>query len=350
VRSVVAIDFRPTAQSEAATLSEFLGRMFQLDPGTSFLAEGHMRWKYWSDRPDWDGPRSFTARHNGAIVAHAGAWPVGVRIPGQVVPAVHVIDWAANPDYPGAGIRLLRHIGAKVRVMIATGGTEITRRILPVIGFRPHGERCEFARPVRPLGQALTTGERDWRLPARLLRNTLWHLSSPLSLPRGWSAPSLDPEDVPERLWPQPSPATAVTARDAGFYRYALNEPSARHALYGVEKRGELVGYFCLVFAPHVARIADLWLPSTNVEDWCASFRTAAVVAAREKGIYEVSAWASTALGKEALVRAGFRLRERAAVSVFGDVRILEGRTLHVQMLDCDAGFLSDDAGSYLTC
>ncbi len=347
---MVPIDVRPTAQREAAALSEFLGRMFRFDAGASFLAERHMRWKYWSDRPDWDGPRSFTARHNGAIVAHAAAWPVRVRIPGQVVPAVHVIDWVANPDYPGAGIRLLRHIGAKVHVMIATGGSEITRRILPVIGFRPHGERYGFARPVRPLGQAVTTGERDWRLPARLLRNTLWRLSLPLSLPRGWSAPPLDPEEVPERLWPQPSPATAVTARDAGFYRYALNAPSPRHALYGLEKRGELVGYFCLVFAPHVARIADLWLPSTNVEDWCASFRTAAVVAAREKDVYEVSAWASTALGKDGLVRAGFRLCERAAVSLFGDARILEGRTLHVQMLDSDAGFLSGEAASYLTC
>jgi hypothetical protein len=324
--------------------------MFRFDAGASFLSERHMRWKYWSDRPDWDGPRSFAARHNGAIVAHAAAWPVRVRIPDQVVPAVHVIDWAANPDYPGAGIRLLRHIGAKVRVMIATGGTEIARRILPVIGFRPHGDLYRFARPVRPFGQALTTAERDWRLPARLVRNTLCRLSPPLSLPRGWLAPPLGPEEVPERLWPQPSPATAVTARDAGFYRYALNAPAARHALYGLEKRGESVGYFCLVFAPHVARIADLWLPSTNVEDWCAGFRTATVVAAREKGVYEVSAWASTALGKEGLVRAGFRLGECAVVSLFGDDRILAGRTLHVQMLDCDAGFLSGEAASYLTC
>jgi hypothetical protein len=37
-------------------------------------------------------------------------------------------------------------------------------------------------------------------------------------------------------------------------------------------------------------------------------------------------------------------------VSLFGDVRILEGRTVHVQMLDSDAGFLSEQAVSYLTC
>jgi hypothetical protein len=347
---VKTIDFRPTTPSDATALSDFLGRMFQLRPGASFPAEKHMAWKYWSARPDWEGSRSFTARHDGAIVAHAAAWPVRVRVPGQIVPAVHVIDWAADPEYPGAGIWLLRQIGAKVRVMIATGGSVITRRVLPVIGFHPHGELYGFARPVRPLRQALTTGERDWRLPARLLRNTFWRLSPTLSLPQGWSAPTLAPEEVPEELWPEPSAATAVTARDTGFYRYVLNSPSTRHALYGLERHRELVGYFCLAFTPHVARIADLWLPSTRVEDWCAGFQTAAVVAAREKEVYEVSAWTSTALGKAALVRAGFRLRESSALSLFGDARILEGRTLHVQMVDSDAGFLSGGAASYLTC
>jgi hypothetical protein len=140
-----------------------------------------------------------------------------------------------------------------------------------------------------------------------------------------------------------------VTARDAGLYRYVVDSPSTRHVLFGLEKSGELAGYFCLAFAPHVARIADLWLPSTRVEDWCAGFRTAAVLAARKRDVHEVSAWASTALGKDALGRAGFHVRARATVSVFGDRKILEGRTLHAQMLDCDESFLSGKGAAYLT-
>jgi hypothetical protein len=63
-----------------------------------------------------------------------------------------------------------------------------------------------------------------------------------------------------------------------------------------------------------------------------------------------VSAWASTAIGRVALYQAGFRLRDRSALSVFGDAEVLGGRELHVQMLDCDASFLSADQGvSYLT-
>jgi hypothetical protein len=343
------IDFRPTTPDESAALSDFLVRKLRLHAGASLVAENHMRWKYWSLRDDWTGSRSFTARHDGAIVAHAAAWPVRVRVPGQVVSAAHLIDWAADPEYPGAGTWLLRQIRATGRLMIATGGSETTRRILPVIGFRPYGELDWFARPVRPLGQALTSAESSWRRPARLLRNTLWRVSPPLSLPRGWSASPLAPEEVPERLWPQPSPAVAVTARDTGLYRYFVDCPSARHLLFGLEKGRELVGYCCLAFTPHVARIADLWLPSPDVDDWCAGFRTAAVLAAREKDVYEISAWASTPLGNEGLGRAGFRLRDRSSVSVFGDARLLEGRKLHVQMLDCDASFLSGETVSYLT-
>ena len=165
----MAIDFQPTRPCDAAALSDFLRRTFQLGAGAPFLAERHMGWKYWSNRPDWDGPRSFTAREGGAIVAHAAAWPVRVCVPGQVIPAVHLIDWAADPRYPGAGVWLLRQIGARVRLMIGTGGSEITRRVLPVIGFRPHAELGWFARPLRPLARARTTAENRAR-PGSLRR------------------------------------------------------------------------------------------------------------------------------------------------------------------------------------
>jgi len=345
----VKIDLQPTAPCDAAALSAFLGRMFHVRPGAPFLAEEYMTWKYWSHRPDWIGSRGCAARHDGAIVGHAAAWPVRLRIPGRLIPAVHVIDWAADPKYPGAGVWLLREITSKVESAIATGGSDITRRLLPAIGFRPHSEIGWFARPVRPLGQALTSSRRDWTVPARLLRNAWWSLLPLRWLPRGWSAAPLAPSEVPEQLWPQPSAETAVTARDAAFYQFFVGSPSARHALYGLRRDGGLIGYFCLAFAPHVARIADLWLPSVSVADWCAGFRTAAAVAARFEDVCEVSAWASTALGKESLVRAGFRLRDRLPVSFFGNPAILERRELHVQMLDCDASFLSVEDTPYLT-
>jgi len=345
----VKLDLEPTAPSDAAALSVFLGRMFQIRPGAPFLADEHMSWKYWTDRPDWVGSRGCAARHDGAIVAHAAAWPVRLCVPGRTIPAVHVIDWAADSKFPGAGVWLMREFIARARSAIAIGGSEITRRLLPLIGFEPHGEMCWYARPVRPVAQVLTSSTRPWTLPARLVRNSLWSFMPPRSVPRGWSAEPLDPRDVPEDLWPHASAETAVTARDAAFYQFVTASPSARHVLFGLRQRGELAGYFCLSFGPHVARIADLWLPSSHIADWSAAFQTAAAVAAGREDVCEVSAWASTAIGRESLDRAGFKLRDRLPVSVFGAGDVLGGRELHVQMLDCDASFLFDEKAPYLT-
>jgi hypothetical protein len=217
------------------------------------------------------------------------------------------------------------------------------------VGFRPFGDICCFARPLRPFGQALTTTEKTWRMPARFVRNSVWRLCPALSAPAGWSAAPIAPDDVDESVWPQPSPATAVAVRDAAFYRYLLASPSTRHALFGLTRGGRLAGYFCIAYARHVARIADLWVASTAVDDWSAGFRTAAAVAAGTTSMYEVSAWTSTALGKAALSAAGFHLRDCTTLSVFGDATPLAGRELHIQMLDSDASFLAADEVSYLT-
>jgi hypothetical protein len=343
------VQFRPAGRRDAAAVSSFLQQVFRLPATAAFLDERHIAWKYWTERPDWPGSRSFTARHDATIVAHAAAWPVRFRLPDRVVPAAHLIDWASDPKYPGAGTWLLRQVRAKARLLIATGGTEITRRALPVLGFRPFGEVCCFARPLRPFGQARTTAGKTWRLPVRFVRNSLWRFSPAASAPAGWTAAPIAPEDVDESAWPQPSASTAVAVRDAAFYHYILASPSTRHALVGLKKNGEPIGYFCIAYARHVARIADLWVTSPAAEDWCHAFRCAAAVAARAKDIYEVTAWTSTALGRQALVSAGFRLRDCSTLSVFGDASALQGRSLHIQMVDCDASFLAADEVSYMT-
>jgi hypothetical protein len=347
--SSATVNCRPAGRSDAAALSAFLQQTFRLPATAAFLDERHTAWKYWDDRPDWPGSRSFTARHDAAIVAHAAAWPVRLRLPDRIVPAAHLIDWASDPKYPGAGIWLLRQVRAKAGLLIATGGTEITRRTLPVLGFRPFGEVCCFARPLRPFGQARTTAGKTWRLPARFVRNSVWRFSQAASAPSGWTAAPIAPDEVDESAWPQPSPSTAVAVRDAAFYRYILASPSTRHTLVGLRKHGEPIGYFCIAYARHVARIADLWVTSTAAEDWCQAFRCAAAVAARASDVYEVTAWTSTALGSEALVRAGFRLRDCSTLSVSGDATALQGRNLHIQMVDCDASFLAADEVSYLS-
>src|SRR5437879_13591565 len=105
-------NFQPTTPRDADALSDFLGRALKLPAGARLLDEKHMGWKYWTARPDWEGSRSFTAQHHGAVVAHAAAWPVRGRVAGQGAAAVHAIDWAAGRDCPGVETGLLRRICA----------------------------------------------------------------------------------------------------------------------------------------------------------------------------------------------------------------------------------------------
>src|SRR5213080_4332889 len=88
------VQFRPAGRDDADALSTFLQQVFDLPSTAAFLDERHIAWKYWSDRHDWNGPRSFTARHGGAIVAHVAAWPIRLRLPDRVLHAAHLIDWA----------------------------------------------------------------------------------------------------------------------------------------------------------------------------------------------------------------------------------------------------------------
>ena len=339
----------PAVRDDAPALSSLLQQTFRV-PATAMLVDRrHLEWKYWLDREDWSGPRSFTARHDEAIVAHAAAWPVRILLRDRVVHAAHLIDWASDAAYPGAGIWLMRHVRSKTDVLIATGGTEITRRALPVLGFRPLGEIACVARPLRPFAQVRSATTRTWRLAGRYLRNSAWRWSAPIDAPEGWSAAIVEPDDLDPSVWPAPSDGTAVASRDAAFYRYVLASPLTRHTLHAVRRRGELVGYFCLAYATHVVRIADLWVRTADAGDWCAAIRTACQTAAQSKDAYEITAWSSTALGKTALGRAGFRLRDCLPLSLSGDAAPLRGRELHVQMVDADASFVAADELRYLT-
>jgi len=343
------IEFRPAVSRERPAVSVFLQRQFGLPADAPLVGDRHMTWKYWRERSDWTGPRSLTARSAGCIVAHAGVWPLRIRVGGEIVSAAHVIDWAASPEYFGAGIWLMRQVQSTVPLLVATGGSDVTKRILPVIGFRPHSELSIFARPVRPLGQAVTAAERNWKFPGRVARNAMWRLWTPAACPRGWSATRMMPEALPDYLWPRSTRATAVIARDAEMLRYFVDCPTTRHVLFGLARGGELVGYCCVAFTGHVARIADLWLWSTRLDDWTDACRAAASAAAADRSVYEVSAWASTRLGREAWMRAGFRERDRLPLTLSGDAGPLQDCELHMQMIDCDASFLADDGASYLT-
>ena len=114
-----------------------------------------LHWKYWRERPDWPGPRSFVMSRGNEILAHAGVVPGAflfgdARSGVQRVRALHIIDWAARPTAIGAGASLMKHLGQSTDALLAIGGSAETLRLLPHLGFRPLGTGhllCAHAAP-----------------------------------------------------------------------------------------------------------------------------------------------------------------------------------------------------------
>jgi hypothetical protein len=59
-------------------------------------------WKYWQDRPDWPGPRSYVMTRGSEIIAHAALVPGTCATQAHRFRVLHLIDWAAHPTANGA--------------------------------------------------------------------------------------------------------------------------------------------------------------------------------------------------------------------------------------------------------
>ena len=60
---------------------------------------------------------------------------------------MHMIDWMADTDAPGAGVVLLSKLTRMFDFVYTIGGSSLTQRILPKFGFKFLGDACTWARP-----------------------------------------------------------------------------------------------------------------------------------------------------------------------------------------------------------
>lgn len=204
-----------------------------------------------------------------------------------------------------------------------------------------------WARPARPLKQALTHQQRDAWLAARWVRNSYWRYWPPLG--PGWRVEEVVPEEVPEALWPRPEPHLAVFRRSSALFRYLAGCGSARIRLYrAAGTRTE--GYFCLSRVPGVAKIIDAWTPSPAIEDWAALYASAFREALADPEVCEVVTLAGIARATLALYRTGFRSRGVMNLRLAEKVGIIQpGWEFHFQMVDNDSGFRHIGRPEYVT-
>ncbi len=92
-------------------------------------------WKYWQEREDWAGARSYVATRGAQILAHAAVVPGSCAMDSRRVTVLHLIDWASRADATGVGVSLMKHLGRLADALLAVAGSGQTLRILPHIGL-----------------------------------------------------------------------------------------------------------------------------------------------------------------------------------------------------------------------
>ena len=346
----MTLRFRATAEAEAPSIRELLLTNFPASDNAPAFSLAHLAWKYFSPHPSWKTSRSFVYESDGSLIAHACAWPFTLRRSGTSIEGVHPIDWVANATVPGGGALLLRNVRALREISICVGGTDVARTVIAKSGFRPHGEVHTYARPLRPLRQAFTHQHRNWKLPARFIRNSWWARTRADDRDREWSAQRVEPEQVPEEVLPDPAQNMSAAERSPGIFRYFLQCPITRYQLYVVSQRSRAVGYFMLSFVPGQARVADAWSVPATTESWKALYALAVSAALDEGSASELSAATSLTGASAALEGCGFRRFDSVPIMVFDPGKRLAGiEAIHFQMIDNDFSFLHSGEPRYLT-
>jgi hypothetical protein len=329
--------FRATTVDDAPQLSSFLARAFSADPQSEFLRPDLLHWKLWAPREDYVGPRSYVLERNSEIVAHSGIWPITLETKTETLQGCHMFDWASDARVLGAGVSILRKIAEMFDFLYANGGSDMTRKIIPSIGFQKVGEAWLAQRPLRPLRQMLARRPLDWKSPARFARNAVRASGPSMAPPKGWSVQ----EGIGENeIHPRVSKTLPSAFRSNGFFRYLQKCPSARIRVFQLLKDARLIGRIALSLIHHQLRIIGIWLSDPSLEARCAAYGLALRLAKGMDSAFEIVAMGSTSDSERAAVAAGLRVRDHTTVLWLPGKASVPSVPFEFQMADNDGIFL----------
>jgi hypothetical protein len=347
----MALEFVPVLASEQPALTDFLVKSFQSDPALNSFRPEVMLWKYFVDRPDWTGPRSFALKQEGQIVAHGGVWPVNLVTPETGVKAIHLIDWAASRTAVGSGVYLLRKLAGLADVLLTIGGSQDTRNLLPKLGYTGCGELRRYARVVRPWLQFRTTPEKNWKTPIKFIRNSAQNLMAAALVPKGWEASKITSfTGSSDGAFIGRATSSKSPRRTAAGLDYLLSCPAARFSGFLVSRDQKLRGYFLLTQVGRQMRISDIRVENPDRESWQAVCALAARSAAGDPEICEIVAGASTEVTGEAWLQTGFVHRRTDQIFCYDPRNLLSSEgPLDLSLADGDLCFLSEATSPYLS-
>ena len=329
---------RPSVPEDGPAIVELM-RQAGLEP---HVESKHLHWKYWCERPDWSGSRSFVLTSGNDLLAHGAVVPGAIGWAANRARVIHMIDWAARRDAVGAGVVLMKHIGRMTDFLLGIGGSGHTLKIMPLIGYRPCGTVTGYVRTLSALGILKRPGPR-WKRVPRIGRSLLWSLSAPPPDVADWHVRRIEIDEVARiaEVLPQKSPNLALCGRSPEMFRHALACPIVPVELYALNRAGRTCGYFMLSYAPGQARLIDLWVNSESAADWRALVYSAVRQAKRRGRLAELVAWSSDPQLSQVFEACGFHARLTLPIYLRSSGGLaLPQEALRVQMIDNDAYYL----------
>ena len=335
---------RPIEAQDLTRVSEFLYQTHGLSMPATFADQSVLEWKYLYPRSDWTGARGFVLEKKGRIIAYGGVVPALFRLPsGESIRSATVIDWAADPSVPGAGIILINKLQEQAGAVFVIGGSAAARRVLPKIGFCTAGEICAYASWVRPWKE-FRRRAKSTRSFLRLAHGFINPMHLDQTLIAGWSSAAVEAFDVSmQKLLDDRVARLPWCSRTVEHLNYMLQCPAVPMKGFMLRRRDETVGYFILGKAGWEGRVVDLQLNLEDLTEWKAAYGMAINALCRDPDICRIVAWATPPVS-EVLLELGFWLQGKKPILVRDPAKQLERAfPADLQLLDGEAAFLVDE-------
>lgn len=328
-----------TKPEELDPVLGFLTSIFQMPLSARFVSPGIFHWKYFTRRPDWDGPRSYVLRDSNSLVAHIGLWPVRFRSPVGHLAGVQALDWAASRQHPKAGSHLRVALEELADFGLGIGGTIAAQQARARLGFQPWTKLSIFRLVIRPWlkFRKVRTGSRFRRL-GRWGRDLLHAPGSVSLVGSSWSAHLVESFDESlEKVLSLPEPGELRSYRSSAVLNYFLACPGSNCRGVVFSCRGSACGYALLTRLAGQARIAALWAPN----DWESAYRLTTEIISMDPTVYEIIAGVSSSVEKTALLQSGYRVHDSRPIALKDASRVVPSSLEPcVQLADSDAFFL----------
>src|SRR6266478_2441004 len=260
---------RAAAPNDLRALAKFLVHVYKFEPSDFHADPQLLEWKYLCPRSSWSSSRSYLLERNGEIVAHAGLCPVAFRLPaGHIVNSLTIMDWAADPRSPGAGVRLCRELMEMAPTSFVIGGAPVTRQMVPRIGFRHVGDALTYAAWLRPWREFRTRPSTRGSVP-RLVHGLTHPVPIRSRRSRRWEfVPVLEFDDSLQPILTSTKRTWTVCQRTIADLNYLLKCPHLEMRGFLLRHHGLLGGYFVIGKSDWEARLLDLVVDSEDVNDW----------------------------------------------------------------------------------